>query len=35
MNITIYNSAKSELDKLLHQENNKKYVRIFIRTISF
>lgn len=35
MNITIYNSAKAELDKLLQQEPNKKYIRVFIRTISF
>lgn len=35
MNITIYNSAKAELDKLLQQETNKKYIRVFIRTISF
>lgn len=35
MNITIYNSAKAELDKLLQQEANKKYIRVFIRTISF
>lgn len=35
MNITIYNSAKAELDKLLQQETNKKYIRVFTRTISF
>lgn len=35
MNIQIYNSAKVQLDKLLQDESNKKYIRIFIRTISF
>ena len=35
MNITMYNSAKTELDKLLKAETSKKYIRVFIRTISF
>ena len=35
MNIQIYNSAKIQLDKLLQDESSKKYIRIFIRTISF
>ncbi|WP_250674336.1 hypothetical protein LZ906_006955 [Paraclostridium ghonii] len=35
MNIAIYSSAKKELDKLLKVETNKKYIRVFIRTISF
>lgn len=35
MNIAIYSSAKTELDKLLKDETNKKYIRVFIRTISF
>lgn len=35
MNITMYNSAKAELDKLLKIETSKKYIRVFIRTISF
>jgi Fe-S cluster assembly iron-binding protein IscA len=35
MNIKIYNSAKIELDKLLNNQENKKYIRIFVRTISF
>ncbi len=34
MNIKIYNSAKTELNKILSSEDNKKYIRIFIRTIS-
>lgn len=36
MNITIYNSAKKELNSLLNtSEENKNYIRIFIRTLSF
>ncbi|GAA0712906.1 hypothetical protein GCM10008904_26600 [Paraclostridium ghonii] len=35
MNIAIYSSAKTELDKLLKVETSKKYIRVFIRTISF
>lgn len=35
MNIQIYDSAKKELNKLICNNENKKYIRIFIRTISF
>ncbi|CEQ11553.1 Uncharacterised protein [[Clostridium] sordellii] len=35
MNIQVYNSAKVQLDKLLKDKSSKKYIRIFIRTISF
>ena len=35
MNIQIYDSAKKELNKLISNNEDKKYIRIFIRTISF
>lgn len=36
MDIKIYDSAKKELDKIIETvDENKKYIRIFIRTLSF
>jgi Fe-S cluster assembly iron-binding protein IscA len=36
MDIKIYDSAKKELDNLISAAaDNKKYIRIFIRTLSF
>lgn len=36
MNIKIYDSAKRELDKILiNTDENKQYIRVFIRTLSF
>lgn len=36
MDIKIYDSAKSEFNKILsNADEDKKYIRIFIRTLSF